>query len=442
MCEDRMETSEMTSQDRVLASLNHLEPDRVPLDLSGYRSSGVSAIAYPKLRAALGLKPRSVDVYDPVQQLAICHDDVLDCLGIDTIEMGRGFCHEDKWWTDWILPDGTPCRMPVWAKPERAGDGWILRSISGRVIARMPAQSLHFDQVFWPFLDGEEDLSRIEELYPEHMWTGVASPPGPSVSNSEELATGARALRNRTSRAILGLFGGNLLEMGQFYYRMDNFLMMLAGEPERVHRFLDALVEIHLRNLERFLGAVGSFIDVIVFGDDLGAQNSPQISPRMYREFFKPRHAVMWARAKQLANVKVMLHCCGAVRQLLPDLIDAGLDAINPVQISCRGMEAEGLKRDFGHDLTFWGGGCDTQSVLPSGTPEQVREHVLRQCEILAPGGGFIYQQVHNILANVPVENILAMYGAVHEYDTLKATRTAINPSTGPRNGERGFKDR
>ena len=108
---------------------------------------------------------------------------------------------------------------------------------------------------------------------------------------------------------------------------------------------------------------------MILFGDDLGAQNSPQISPRMYREFFKPRHAMMWARAKQLANVKVMLHCCGAVRPLLPDLIDAGLDAINPVQISCRGMEAEGLKRDFGRDLAFWGGGCDTQKILPAARP-------------------------------------------------------------------------
>jgi uroporphyrinogen decarboxylase len=407
----------MTARERVLAALNHREPGRVPVDLSGHRSSGISAVAYPKLRAALDLPPRSVDVYDPVQQLAICHDDVLERLGIDTIELGRAFCHEDKWWADWTLPDGAPCRMPVWAQPERDGAEWLLRSPSGRVMARMPGESYHFDQVYWPFLDGEEDLSRIEELFPEHMWTGVASPPGPSVGSPEELAAGARNLRAHTDRAIVALFGGNLMEMGQFYYRMDNFLMMLAAEPQRAHRFLDALVEIHLRNLEKFLGAVGGSIDIIVFGDDLGAQNSPQISPRMYREFFKPRHSAMWARAKQLANVKVMLHCCGAVRPLLPDLIDAGLDAINPVQVSCRGMDAEGLKRNFGKDITLWGGGCDTQSVLPRGTPEQVREHVLHQCQVLAPGGGFVFQQVHNIMANVPPENIVAMYAAVHEFD-------------------------
>lgn len=404
----------MTSRERVLASLNHREADRVPVDLSGHRSSGVSSIVYPKLRAALGLEPRSVDVYDAAQQLAICHDDVLDRFGVDTAELGRGFCLGDEWWRDWTLPDGTPCRMPAWTRPERDGAGWTLRSPGGRVMARMPEGSVHFDQVYWPFLDGEEDLARIEELFPEHMWSGTPSPPGPACG-PEELAAGARALRAKTGRAIVGLFGGNLLEMGQWHYRMDNFLVMLAGEPRRAHRFLDALLEIHLRNLERFLGAVSESIDVILFGDDLGAQNSPQISPRMYQEFFKPRHAMMWARARK-AGVKVMLHCCGAVRPLLPDLIDAGLDAINPVQISCRGMEAEGLKRDFGKDLTFWGGGCDTQSVLPCGAPAQVREHVLRQCEALAPGGGFVFQQVHNILANTPVENIIAMFDAVREY--------------------------
>jgi len=241
------------------------------------------------------------------------------------------------------------------------------------------------------------------------MWTGIASPPGPAAPTPADLRAGATRLRQSSSRAILGLFGGNLLEMGQFYYRMDGFLLMLAAEPARAHRFLDAVVEIHLANLERFLGAVGDQIDIILFGDDLGAQNCPQISPRMYREFFAPRHRLLWARAKQLAPVKVMLHCCGAVRQLLPDLIDAGLDAINPVQISCKGMDAESLKRDFGARLTFWGGGCDTQRLLPEASPEEVRQHTLRQCEVLGAGGGFVFQQVHNIQANVPAANIVAM---------------------------------
>lgn len=402
----------MTARERVLTALNHRKPDRVPIDLGSYRSSGISAIAYPKLRAALGLEPRTIYVYDPIQQLAIVDDDVLERVGADAIELGRGFCREEKWWADWTLPDGTPCKMPAWAMPERRGEEWIYRAPAGHVMARMPEGSVHFDQTWWPFVDGPEDLDRIEELYAQHMWTGIASPPGPSISGPEELAAGARTLRESTSRAIVGLFGGNLLEMGQFYYRMDGFLMLLGEDPARAHRFLDRLVEIHLRNLERYLGAVGPYLDVINFGDDLGSQQGPQISPRMYREFFKPRHAMMWARAKQLAPVKVMLHCCGGVRQLLPDLIDAGLEIINPVQISCRGMETEGLKKDFGKDLVFWGGGCDTQRVLPQGTPEEVRAHVRRQVEVMGAGGGFVFQQVHNILSNVPAENIVAMYEA------------------------------
>jgi uroporphyrinogen decarboxylase len=203
------------------------------------------------------------------------------------------------------------------------------------------------------------------------------------------------------------------LEAGQFLFRNDNFFMLLGAEPERAHRFLDDLVAIHMANLENFLGAVGESIDIIGFGDDLGMQSGPQISPRMYREFFKPRQQAMWRRAKQLANVKVMLHCCGGVRELLPDLIDAGLEIINPVQISCAGMNAGELKTEFGKDIVFWGGGCDTQMILSGATPDEVRRHVRKQIAALSPHGGFVFQQVHNILANVPPANIVAMYEAV-----------------------------
>ena len=248
------------------------------------------------------------------------------------------------------------------------------------------------------------------------MWTAVASPPGPLSDGPQgraALEAGARRLRASSSRAIIGLFGGNLLETGQFLYRNDNFFMLLPGEPRRAEAFLDRLVEIHLENLERFLGAAGPSIDIVLFGDDLGMQSGPQISPEMYRKIFKPRHSRMWRRAKELAPVKVMLHCCGGIRELLPDLIDAGLDTINPVQVSCAGMDAAGLKRDFGSDIVLWGGGCDTQDVLPNGTPTQVRDHVRRQVDALSGGGGFVFQQVHNILSNVPPENIVAMFQAV-----------------------------
>jgi uroporphyrinogen decarboxylase len=405
-----------TRRDRVLAALDHREPDRVAIDFGGHRSSGIAAIAYPKLRKALKLPERPVRVYDPIQQLAIIDDDVLDRFQVDTIELGRGFALEEKHWADWTLPDGAPCQMPVWALPERQGQQWVLRSVNGRVVAKMPDGAIYFEQCHWPFLE-DDDLDRLPEALSDNVWGGVASPPGPlgaGPDGAQRLAEGAESLRRRTDRAIVGLFGGNLLEMGQWLYRMDRFLMLLAGNPRRAHEFLDRLVEVHLANLERYLGAVGPYIDVIGFGDDLGMQNGPQMSRAMYQEFFKPRHARMWRRAKELADVKVMLHCCGGVRPLLPDLIEAGLDAINPVQVSCAGMDAAGLKRDFGDRLTFWGGGCDTRFVLSHATPDEISKHVREQVSILQAGGGFVFQQVHNILADVPPENIIAMFDAVN----------------------------
>jgi uroporphyrinogen decarboxylase len=244
----------MTSRERVLTALNHREPDRVPIDLSGHRSSGIAAMAYARLRDFLGLQKKPVRVYDPIQQLAIVDEDVLQRFQVDTIELGRAFAHDDQWWTDWVLPDGTECLMPVWAAPERDNGDWVLRSKPGRkVIARMPEGVWYFEQCQFPFLE-EENLDRVEECLAECMWAAVASPPGPITAGPEGeklLVAGARELRQKTDRAILGLFGGNLLELGQWFYRNDNFFMLLAGEPERAHRFLDTLMEIHLRNLDR-----------------------------------------------------------------------------------------------------------------------------------------------------------------------------------------------
>jgi uroporphyrinogen decarboxylase len=403
----------MTSRERVLSALNHKQPDRVPVDFGAHRSSGIMAIAYRKLRQHLGLRERPVRVYDMIQQLAIIDEDVLRRFSVDTIELGRGFCNEDRFWKPWRLPDGSDCLIPTWVDVRLTNGDWVLHSSTGRAIGVQKAGSLYFEQTCWPFLDGiPDDLSVLPDAMKEITWV-VPSPPGPNA----DLAAGAKALRNSTDRAIVALFGGNLLEWGQFLCRNDGFLLALAAEPEKVHALLDRLVEMHLANLEKFLGAVGPYVDVILFGDDLGMQSGPQISPAMYHEYFFPRHQMMWRRAKELAKVKVMLHSCGGIRPLIPDLIAAGLDAMNPVQITCAGMESAGIKKDFGAKLTFWGGGCDTRSVLPTGTPADVREHVLRQLAAFSPGGGFVFQQVHNIMADVPPQNIAAMFDAIAEFN-------------------------
>jgi uroporphyrinogen decarboxylase len=404
----------MNSRERVLTTLNHRQPDRIAVDLGSHGSSGISAIAYARLRKFLELKDKPVRVFDPVQQLAMVDEDVLERFGVDTIDLGRAFAPSDAW-ADWVLPDGTPCQMPYWALPERGKAEWVIRSRNGMVIARMPDGVLYFEQCYFPFVE-EGGPRTIAEAMDNCSWTALTTPPGPLIEGPNGLkvfAEGARRLRRNADRAIVWSFGGNLFEIGQFFYRMDKFLALLAGEPRKAHEFLDKLLEFHLANLEHLLGAVGEYIDVIVFSDDLGMQTGLLLSPKMYREFFKPRHALMWSRAKELANVKVMLHSDGAIRELLPDLIEIGLDAVNPVQTTLRGMDARELKAQFGKDLVFWGGGCDGQTVLFRGVPEEIQTHVKAQVSIFGPGGGFVFQQVDNIMANIGPESIVTMYEAL-----------------------------
>ena len=407
-----------TSRERVMQAVNHREPDRAPIDLGGHRSSGIMAIAYNKLKQHLGITSGNVYVYDVIQQLAIVEPEVLDRFGVDVVELGRGFSLAADDWRDWVLPDGTPCKVPSFIHPVKVGNDWHVYHDDGTLITIQKEGSLYFEQTCFPLADTEdecfEDLAAPMEKV---MWVTLGTPPAPlgyDEKGLDQIAAGAKVLRGSTDRAIIGLFGGNLLETGQFLFRNDNFYMLLAGDSLRAQRFLDRLVEMHLENLAKFLSAVGSCIDIILFGDDLGMQTGPQISPRMYRELFKPRHKLMWKTAKRLADVKVMLHSCGGLYPLLADLIDAGLDIIQPVQTSAADMEPERLKREFGRDICLWGGGCDTQEVLPRGTPDEVAEHVRERVRILAPGGGFVFQQVHNIMADVPPESIVAMLDAVN----------------------------
>ena len=208
-----------------------------------------------------------------------------------------------------------------------------------------------------------------------------------------------------------------MLEGGEFLFGIENFLSMVALDPEKTHTFLDKLLEKYQRELEAYLSLVGDYIDIIHFSDDMGTMNGPLMSTEMYRTYFKPRHKALFDLVKKITpRVKISLHCCGGVYPLLPELIEIGLDCINPVQTTCRDMEPDRLKKEFGKDIVLWGGGCDTREILPNGTPEQIKKHVWENLEILAPGGGFVFQQVHNIMANVPPENIMAMFNAVKEY--------------------------
>ena len=412
----------MNSRERVQAALNHREPDRVPVDLGGHRSSGISAIALHRMREYLGLAQRPVRVYDMVQQLAIIDEDILDMFGVDTIEMGRGFLLDDDDWKPWVLPDGTDCEIPYYINVEKKGGDWLVHDDNGNELGIMKKGSLYFEQTEFPLMKRgieNDDFSDLREMMERNVWSVMAHPGAHfdlDENGLKELEARASALRASTERVIIGLFGGNMFELPQMLYRMDHYLLATEMYREKTFRLSEELYKIHLENLEKWLSAVGPYIDVVMFGDDLGGQHGPLISPDTYRELYKPFHRRLWQRAKELADVKVQLHCCGSIYDFMDDLIDAGLDAVNPVQISGRGMDPQQLKHEFGGRITFWGGGCDTQRILPTGTPAEVRDHVQEMTEIFGPGGGFVFQQVHNILANVPPENIVAMLEAVNSH--------------------------
>lgn len=415
----------MNSRQRVLQAMSYLQPDRVAVDFGSHRSSGIMAMAYARLRDYLRLPKKPPKVYDILQQLAIIDDDVLERFNIDCIELGRGFCQAESDWKPWVLPDGTPCLIPVWIDPilDKAGN-WVIHGPDGTPIAIQKPGMIYFDQIYFPLAtDLEEKLDRLEQMFAYNMWNAIASPPGPHTWDEAGmcyLADGAKKLRAKTDRAIVGLFGGTIFEGGQQFCRIDNFYKLLVSKPALVHRFLERLTGIFMQRLELYLQAVGPYIDIILFSDDYGTQTDSQISPAMFNEFFKPHHQAMWRLAKQLAPVKVMLHSCGSISKLLPAMIDAGLDAVNPVQTSARFMEPDRIKSQFSNQITFWGGGCNTQQVLPMCTPAEVRENVLRNLDILAPGGGFIFQQIHNIQADVPPENIVAMFDAISEWNDIQ----------------------
>jgi uroporphyrinogen decarboxylase len=410
----------MNSRERVIASIEHREPDRVPVDFGGHRSSGISAIAYAKLKKALGIEGGDIYVYDVVQQLAIVEVPVLDALGADVVQMGMGFSRGVGDWKPWVLPDGTPCKIPSYVDVQKRGEDWYLRSSDGVDLGIQKKGCYYFEQIHYPWIGSsfeDDPFEGFDEAFARSMWTATAVP-GSHVPLTDEglkqLRAGAKALRESTDRAIIGLFGGNLFEIPQFLFRMDNYLTYMGMYPDACVRLSEKLSSYHLARLERWLGAVGPYIDIVLFSDDMGGQNGPLLSPAMYRSYYKPYHKKMWGRAKELAKVKVQLHTCGGIEPLLEDLVEAGMDMFNPVQISCAGMDPKRLKKKYGGRITFWGGGCDTRHVLPRGTPEEVKRHVRDQMRTLSPGGGFVFQQVHNIQADVPVENILAMFEAAH----------------------------
>ena len=420
----------MTSRERVLAAIAHREPDRVPVDLGATPSSGISAIAYNGVKQHLGLRDGHTRVYDVVQQLAQPEDVILDRYRIDVVDVGRTFHSAPEAWRDVTLFDGSRAQYPAWFRPVPTPEGgWLALHADGTELAVQLKNMNFFDQTCFPWLDDyPADFAGLPAAMGKVHWAALAHSPWDAAGAPDfwtQLRANALQLRASTDRAIMVVVGCNLFEWGTFLRRMDNFLMDLIAEPEQVARLLDALVEIHLETLRQVCAAVGDVVDICRFGDDLGTETGPFMAPAIYRTLFKPRHTLLCDYVHRHSSMHTFLHSCGSIYSLLPDLIEAGFEIINPVQTACRDMDPARLKASFGHDVTFWGGGCDTRAVLNHGTPAQVRDDVHRRIDLLAPGGGFVFNPIHNILPDVPPENIEAMFSAVAEYGVGPTTSSA-----------------
>ena len=408
----------MTPRERVLAAIEHREPDHVPVDLGATPSSGISAIAYNRLKDHIRLDTGPTRVYDVVQQLAQPDEAILDHFGVHVLDVGRTFNTDDSSWYDVTLGDGSPARYPVWFRPEERDDGArIARAADGTPIAEKPATSMFFDQTCFPYIDDYPDtFDDLPDAMGKVMWAALVHSPWDHCGEEDfwdQLRQKALKLRAESDRALVIVAGCNLFEWGTFLRRMDNFLMDLVCDPANVERLVGALMEHHLRTLEQVCRAVGDVADLVRLGDDLGMDSGPFMSPDIYRRLFKPHHKTLCDTIKANSRMHTFLHSCGSIHALIPDLIEAGFEVLNPVQTTCKNMEPERLKREFGRDVTFWGAGCDMRRILNRASPDQVRDHVRKRVDILAPGGGFVFNTEHNILPEVPAENIVAMFQAI-----------------------------
>lgn len=411
----------MTSRERILSSIAHKEPDRVPVDIGATPSSGISAIAYSNLMKYLGIEGH-VRIYDVVQQLAIPEDWFIERFRIDALDIGRTFNTEPKDWYKIKLRNGDTGEYPSWFHPVQNKDGsWSVYDEENTLIAKMPAGADFFDQACFPYIDGyPEDFEELPRAMGKVLWAALVHSPWDNMNIPDfwdELRNRALKLRENTDKALIIVAGCNLFEWGTFLRRIDNFLIDLVMDQKNVERLLDALMEQHMPFLEKVCQSVGDIADIIRFGDDLGMDSGPFMSPEIYRKLFKPRHKMLCDFVKKHSKMHTFIHSCGSIYQLIPDIIEAGIEIINPVQTNAKDMEPEKLKKEFGSDVTFWGGGADTRAVLNRAKPNEVKEHVKRRLEIFSKGGGFVFNTVHNILPDVPPENIMAMFKAIEEFN-------------------------
>jgi hypothetical protein len=417
----------MSSRERVKVTLSHKEADRVPLDLGGSSTTGMHVDSVYLLRQALKLDPPGtpVKVIEPFQMLGEIAPDLMDALEADVVCLEKPvtiFGFRNEGWKPWTTFAGTRVLVPEGFNTEPDADGDILLYPEGDRSAppsgRMPKDGYYFDAIVRQ-APLDETAMNFEDNLEEF---------GPIADRDlAYLKDEAERLYTTTDKAILASFGGT--SFGSFSLTpgpslkhprgirsVEEWQMSTITRRDYLLKLFERQCEIGLANLERVAQVVGDRVTAVVTSfTDFGMQTGPFISPQTYRILYKPFNKAVNDWVHQRTPWKTFTHCCGSVRDLLEDLIEAGFDILNPVQTSAAHMEPEELKKTFGGRLTFWGGGVETQGTLPLGTPDQVRQQVRERIRILGEGGGFVFNPVHNVQACTPVENLLALYETVRE---------------------------
>jgi len=371
----------MTSRERLRKVLNHQEPDRVPLDLGGI-VSGITRVAYHNLVKELNFPiPSNEYLIDRIQQLVKPDEKVLD-----RFQIGTRYAYQ-------VIPPeiwSKDCPNTIWI------DEWgIKRRFTG----------LYFDMIWHP-LSQVESIDELKKL----SWPN----PHQDQSSYDFLLNQVEKLHQSEKAVIINVIG-SCFEFGWYLRGFEKMMIDLVSNPDFACAILDIMLEFQIGQFDELLSRAGNLVDVILCGDDLATQNSPFVSLELYRRFIKPRQKKLYDFIKTKTNAPIFFHSCGAVSTFIPELIEIGIQILNPIQVKSQGMDLRKLKKEYGKQIVFWGG-VDTQYVLPFGKPSEVRDEVRRRIDELAPGGGYVLSAVHNIQADVPPQNIIALFEEAIQY--------------------------
>lgn len=421
----------MTSRERVLSALSHREPDRVPIDFGGTAVTGVHVSCIAALRDYFGLEKRLVKAHEPYQMLGILDEDLKQAMGVDVEGVSRPttmFGYRNRDWKPWRMPDGLEVLVSEEFRITRDVNGDILIYPEGDVSAppsgRMPKDGYFFDAIIRQEPIVEEKLDpqdNLEEFKPLteadiedlRQAVGEAQPSGRAMI----LNVGGTAFGD------IALVTGPFLKHPKGIRDVAEWYVSTSNRRDYIHQIFSRQCEIAIDNLKRVHEAIGDTVDAIfVCGTDFGTQTSAFCSVKTFRELYFPYYKKLNGWIHENTAWKTFKHSCGSVERFISCFIDAGFDILNPVQCSAAGMDAHHLKTTYGDRITFWGGGIDTQQVLPFGTPEEVRRQVLERCRTFAQNGGYVFNTIHNVQARTPVKNIVAMLDAVHEFNGSRAT--------------------